>query len=249
MAAATVHHGRSLTSDASPLPVGAVAAWMLPTAPTGWLLCHGGEVPIADYPRLYNLLTAGGTVFPFGANTDGLGASGSTHFRLPDLRGRFLSCAGATAPPGTVGNAATSHTHTFILPYDAAASATGGSHKHNYSGPNLNEGFSHGHTVTISSGADSNTTVSTALMGVSNTAPVSAAFDNSHSHSANVGVNLGGGHGHNIYATPGNPSETSSNDHSHSITFARGSGDNPVAVSHLPLYMDCHYVVYAGGTT
>ena len=35
-------------------------------------------------------MTTSGTTFPFGANTNGSGAAGSTHFRLPDLRGEFV---------------------------------------------------------------------------------------------------------------------------------------------------------------
>lgn len=57
-------------------------------APYGWLVCDGAEYPIATYGQLYNVLTSNGTVFPFGANTDGNGNAGSTHFRVPDLKGR-----------------------------------------------------------------------------------------------------------------------------------------------------------------
>jgi microcystin-dependent protein len=59
------------------------------TAPTGWFLCEGQEVSIATYTNLYNALTTTGTVFPYGANTNGSGGAGSTHFRLPNLKGRI----------------------------------------------------------------------------------------------------------------------------------------------------------------
>ena len=58
--------------------------WSARTSPTaGWLLVDASEKPIATYTDLYNVLTNNGTVFPYGANTNGSGAAGSTHFRLP----------------------------------------------------------------------------------------------------------------------------------------------------------------------
>jgi microcystin-dependent protein len=57
-------------------------------APTGWLFCDGQEVLITTYENLYNSLTSNGTVFPYGANTNGSGSAGSTHFRIPNLKGK-----------------------------------------------------------------------------------------------------------------------------------------------------------------
>ena len=74
------------------LPVGTELSWAGAYAiPSGWLLCDGGEYPIATYAELYNRLTNNGTVFPFGANTDGAGNAGSTHFRVPNRKGRVLA--------------------------------------------------------------------------------------------------------------------------------------------------------------
>ncbi len=60
--------------------------------PEGWLQCNGSEVTIAAYPRLSQSLGV-----TWGALTNGAGAAGVTHFRLPDLRGRSLIGAGAGA--------------------------------------------------------------------------------------------------------------------------------------------------------
>jgi microcystin-dependent protein len=57
-------------------------------APTGWLFCDGQEVLITTYQNLYNSLTSSGTTFPYGANTNGSGGVGSTHFRIPNFKGR-----------------------------------------------------------------------------------------------------------------------------------------------------------------
>jgi microcystin-dependent protein len=57
-------------------------------SPTGWLFCDGQEVLITTYQNLYNSLTSNGTIFPYGANTNGSGGAGSTHFRIPNFKGR-----------------------------------------------------------------------------------------------------------------------------------------------------------------
>lgn len=53
--------------------------------PEGYFLANGAEILIDAYRDLYNLLTNFGTVFPYGANTNGSGGAGNTHFRLPNL--------------------------------------------------------------------------------------------------------------------------------------------------------------------
>lgn len=53
--------------------------------PEGYFLANGAEILIDAYRDLYNLLTNFGTSFPYGANTNGSGGAGTTHFRLPNL--------------------------------------------------------------------------------------------------------------------------------------------------------------------
>jgi microcystin-dependent protein len=65
--------------------VGMIAAFAMSTAPSGWLVCNGGEYAIADYGDLYTAIST-----TWGSLTDGDGGSGTTHFRVPDLRGEFL---------------------------------------------------------------------------------------------------------------------------------------------------------------
>ena len=55
------------------------------SAPSGWLVCNGAEYAIADYGDLYGVIST-----TWGALTNGSGGAGSTHFRVPDLRGEFL---------------------------------------------------------------------------------------------------------------------------------------------------------------
>ncbi len=63
------------------------------TVPSGYLVCDGSEVNIADYPLLFAAI---GTSW---------GGNGSTTFRLPDLRGQFLR--GVDGGEGVDPNAAT----------------------------------------------------------------------------------------------------------------------------------------------
>jgi len=78
--------GSELDSSVSfPSFVGMIASFAMSSAPTGWIVCNGAEYAIADYGDLH---TAIGTTW--GALTNGSGGAGSTHFRVPDLRGEFL---------------------------------------------------------------------------------------------------------------------------------------------------------------
>jgi microcystin-dependent protein len=70
-------------------PTGTVVMWVTADAPTGWLLCNGTEQLITSFPTLDGVL---GTTY--GIRTNGSGAAGTTHFRLPDLRGRVPMGAG-----------------------------------------------------------------------------------------------------------------------------------------------------------
>ena len=67
------------------VPAGAIMSFAMSSAPTGWIVCNGAEYAIADYGDLH---TAIGTTW--GSLTNGSGGAGTTHFRVPDLRGEFL---------------------------------------------------------------------------------------------------------------------------------------------------------------
>jgi microcystin-dependent protein len=79
------------------LPAGMLSPYAGSTAPTGWLLCAGQEVAISAFPSLSTVL---GTTY--GALTNGSGGVGTTHFRVPDLRGRTV--AGEDDMGGTAAN-------------------------------------------------------------------------------------------------------------------------------------------------
>jgi len=101
------------------VPAGAVQAFAMNTAPSGWLACNGGAVSRATYAALFAAIST----------TYGTG-NGSTTFNVPDLRGYFVRGSGTNSDgtaAGTFGakqaDALKSHTHT-------ASSNTTGAHAH-----------------------------------------------------------------------------------------------------------------------
>lgn len=70
-------------------PVGTILSGLYTTAPTGFLLCNGQEVAIADYFELYTVI---GSLAECQSKNEGM-------FKVPDLRSRFLEGAN-----GNLGN-------------------------------------------------------------------------------------------------------------------------------------------------
>jgi microcystin-dependent protein len=147
------------------LPAGVVVDYAGVTIPPlGWLYCDGRSLLRTDYPDLYAAI---GTTY---------GSVDSTHFTLPDYRGRLTAGAGANyGILGAIGGAPTvtlaggnlpSHTHTMGNHTHAGANhahALGGhthymDHTHNIPAGS----FSHNHT-------DSGHTHSYNTMGSGNT--------------------------------------------------------------------------------
>lgn len=69
-------------------PLGIVQMWAGAMTPDGYLLCTGQELAKADYPELYAAI---GDTFNKAMSSSGSAYTTSPgHFRLPDLRGRFI---------------------------------------------------------------------------------------------------------------------------------------------------------------
>lgn len=83
--------------------VGFITSYAGSSAPTGWFLCQGQEVSISSYPDLARAI---GTTY--GPYTNGSGASGTSHFRLPDLRGRAVAGIGSGLGEASTGTSAPS---------------------------------------------------------------------------------------------------------------------------------------------
>lgn len=209
-------------------PVGLVAPFggaSTEVPPAGWLLCSGQEVAIASYGELYAVLTAAGTAFPYGANTNGSGSAGSSHFRLPDLRGRTLV---------GVGSAASGATLTGTL--GGVQGVNGGSttltsshipqHTHSVSASGTTSGHSNDH---------------------------SHGFNDYYTAATNVGNQLASGsfYGRFSFSTPTTPNSTggASADHTHTYSFSTTSGAygtaSPTAVSAVQPSIGLNYIIKA----
>ena len=93
------------------VPAGAVMAFAMNSAPTGWLAANGNAISRTTYATLFAAI---GTTYGAG--------NGSTTFNLPDLRGYFIRGNGTNsdgAASGTFGakqqDAFKAHTHNLIV--------------------------------------------------------------------------------------------------------------------------------------
>lgn len=110
-----------LNSSVVLTPTGAVMAFAMNGAPTGWLAADGSAVSRATYSALFAAI---GTTYGAG--------DGSATFNLPDLRGYFVRGSG-TNGDGTASDTfgakqadeLKSHTHTVGI-YSVGARASGG---------------------------------------------------------------------------------------------------------------------------
>jgi microcystin-dependent protein len=81
------------------LPAGAVQAFAMNSAPAGWLAADGNEyAKTGDYAALFAAIS---TTY---GETNGSGAAGTSHFRVPDLRGIFVRGSGSQTIGGIVYN-------------------------------------------------------------------------------------------------------------------------------------------------
>ena len=215
------------------LPVGTVMLWHNSTPPNGWLLCTGGEFPIASYTLLYNLITVNGTVFPYGSNTNGSGAAGSTHFKLPDMTDRFVMGAANTSAIGTTAGAET-HSHNFTV--SPSVTSNNSRHNHSFAIGNLQDGGLHTHDVNFAlSSLYHNAATNVRRAATGNT---TAAFMD-HGHNDSATTVAGGNHSHN-----GPPTVLSNHDHDHSVTISFGNY-TPTA-NHVPKHQRFYFIVFSG---
>jgi len=102
--------------DTYGVPVGTVVTFAGSSAPTNWVLCYGQELAIASYGALYAVVSTA-----YGDLTNGSGGVGTSHFRVPDLRGRTTAgvdnMGGSDAArldwANTLGTASGAQTHTL----------------------------------------------------------------------------------------------------------------------------------------
>ncbi len=102
------------------IPTGMVAFFHASSAPSGWLLCNGGEVSQSSYPALYRAI---GSTY---------GSASSGKFRLPNLLDKFIqgasSSIGSSVPAGLpdLNGALAKHYHGIKEMRDANDTTSGG---------------------------------------------------------------------------------------------------------------------------
>jgi microcystin-dependent protein len=106
------------------VPAGAVQAFAMNSAPTGWLAADGTAVSRSTYAALFSAIST----------TYGVG-DGSTTFALPDLRGIFVRGSGSQTIDGTTYNKTfaaketddiKAHTHTVTVANAVSSNLSGG---------------------------------------------------------------------------------------------------------------------------
>jgi microcystin-dependent protein len=169
------------------VPVGTILPYggAVGSPPAGYLICQGGEFARATYPALDAVI---GTTF--GAYTNGSGAGGTTHFRVPDLRGRSPLGAGAGAGLTNRVLGTTGGEESHLLSTTELAS-----HNHGISITTDTQG-SHTHTIDVPGFAGGEHSSGDGSMTVWPTGPPNIGSDWLLAKSA-------GSHSHNVNGTSG----------------------------------------------
>lgn len=236
------------TALASAAPPGAVVAFAMNTAPTGWIKCNGAAVSRATFSALFAAIGV-----TFGAG------NGSTTFNLPDLRGQFVRgwSDGASTDSGRAFGSSQSdqnklHTHAFtgssvntnstgahthtVSGTGSGSAASAGAHTHTVSGTgsgSASSGGAHSHDVRgyNTSGATGNA-LQVFIRGNSSAIdiPNVALSDGAHTHSVTVSslsatAASNGAHTHSVSVTSLSATAASAGAHTHSVV-ADGTNSN-----------------------
>lgn len=98
-------NGKRIDGCTDTLPVGTVQPFLGLTPPLGYLVCQGQLVSKVEYPELYKICG------------DAFGASTSTHFYLPDLRGKTIAGYDSSKESmNSIGKLIGAETHRHLSP-------------------------------------------------------------------------------------------------------------------------------------
>lgn len=163
-------------------PVGTLMPFLGLSIPAGWAYCNGQAIAKATYPKLYAVL---GTRF----NT---GGEASTHFRVPDIRGRLLAGVDDGSgrltgynSPGTAGGLQSVTLTEGQLPV----------HDHSAGTLVANSAGAHTHTVSVGFYSGAAGSAERYSQGSNESLPTSSNGAHTHTISGNTG-NAGSGQAH-----------------------------------------------------
>lgn len=197
----------STWDDVSFIPPGVIQMFGGASAPTGYLLCNGGEYSQTDYSALYAAI---GTTFNIGGETAG-------YFRVPDLQQRFPIGKAASGTGSTLGGTGgeIDHDHTITHTHDLS-NHTHDLQNHTHGlGSHTHSMQSHSHEVPAHK---HDSRAPGATIGVNtasgyHTHEIEAQYTGStaHDHTGNSEVAIGPGSG--LAASPNPNTNTASHDH------------------------------------
>ena len=209
----------------------------------GLLPCSGSQWSISTYQNLYNIITQNGTVFPFGANTNGSGGAGSTHFLLPDMYATKYFLSG-TASNISVSNSV-GHTHTHTVTTNLSANNAAWNHYHNFSASSDSVSMNlhnHNYPAGNASSAGNGT-----LVVAKNDASGPTAASPSHSHgSFNMNASASSNQNAGTHSHGGNAAssgETSGGSHSHTSQITSTPSFNSNSVTVYPPFQNILYFI------
>jgi microcystin-dependent protein len=191
------------------VPAGAVQAFAMNSAPSGWLAANGSNVSRSTYAALFSAI---GTTYGAG--------DGSTTFALPDLRGYFLRGTGTNSDgtaSGTFGakTADALKTHTHSVSGNTGTESAG--HTHSVSGSTSSNG-AHQHTTYANRLQDAVATGNSFRVNTleqwgfgNNQGSTSSNGDHTHTFSTTSG-GVSANHTHGVNITSGNPSTGTSDE-------------------------------------
>ena len=100
-----IKNGKRIDGCTDTLPVGTVQPFLGLTPPLGYLVCQGQLVSKVEYPELYKICG------------DAFGTSTSTHFYLPDLRGKTIAGYDSSKESmNSIGKLIGAETHRHLSP-------------------------------------------------------------------------------------------------------------------------------------
>ena len=126
----------SLASAASLfVPPGAVMTFAMPVAPSGWVAADNRELPkTGTYAALFAAI---GSLY---GETNGAGGAGTSHFRVPDLRGYFVRGSGTNADGTAAGSFGAKQVDDFKSHTHAGSANLAGAHTHTVDGAQQDSG-------------------------------------------------------------------------------------------------------------
>jgi len=217
------------------LPCGSIVSFAGSTAPTGWLICDGRELPVLEYSALFDIIG-----YTYGNDSTG-------YFCLPDLQDRVPVGKKSSTTLGAIGgnssvtlttNQMPSHTHSGTVDASGAHTHTGtaesaGLHTHTITDP----GHTHSET---SINDDFNSSGGSAYPAGSN--PSFAGYDSSgvriwnniSSSTTGISVNSADAHSHSL-------SINSNGSHSH--TFTTGTAGSGASIDIRNPYIVLNYII------